>query len=86
VISAIRAATRVVTCCGPSATVHDPGKVPEKSRARGWHGTGKARGIHLRAFVTEEKLQALWNESLQCLAVRRYPNQQAHVVSRKPSE
>jgi SAM-dependent methyltransferase len=66
-----------------AVTVHDPDKVPARSRERGWHETGKARGIHMRALLTEAKLQELWGASLECLAVRRYPGQQAHVISRK---
>jgi hypothetical protein len=66
-----------------SVTVHDPEKVPPRSRARGWHETGKARGIHMRALLTEEKLRELWGQSLECLAVRRYPKSQARVISRK---
>jgi SAM-dependent methyltransferase len=68
-----------------SVTVHDPGKVPKRSRARGWHETGRARGIHMRALLTEDKLKELWGASLDCLAVRRYPASQARVISRKPA-
>jgi len=69
-----------------SVTVHDPGKVPKRSRARGWHETGTARGIHMRALLTEDKLKELWGASLECLAVRRYPASQARVISRKPAQ
>ena len=67
-----------------SVTVHDPAKVPARSRERGWHETGTSRGIHMRALLTEAKLKELWGASLECLAVRRYPASQARVISRKP--
>ena len=65
-------------------TVHDPDKMPASGRDRGWLETGNRKGIHMRTFLTEEKLAELWGTSLEFVGLRRYPGTQAHVIARKP--
>jgi len=64
-------------------TVHDPDKMPAHGREKGWLETGNRRGIHMRTFLTDEKIAELWGTSLQFLGLRRHPGTQAHVIARK---
>ncbi len=64
-------------------TVHDPDKMPAHAREKGWLETGNRRGIHMRTFLTEDKIAELWGTSLEYLGLRRYPGTQAHVIARK---
>lgn len=75
---------RVLRSGGTSiVTVHDPDKMPRHARDRGWLETGNRRGIHMRTFLSEEKLAELWGASLEYLGLRRYAGTQAHVIARK---
>jgi SAM-dependent methyltransferase len=64
-------------------SVHDPDKMPAHARDQGWLETGNRRGIHMRTFLTEEKIAELWGTSLEFLGLRRHPGTQAHVIARK---
>ena len=64
-------------------TVHDPAKTPAEARDQGWHETGTKKGIHMRTFLTEDKIAELWGASLDYLGLRKYPPTQAHVIARK---
>jgi SAM-dependent methyltransferase len=76
---------RILRSGGTSiVTVHDPDKMPEQGRDQGWLETGNRRGIHMRTFLTEEKLAELWGTPLEYLGLRRHPGTQAHVIARKP--
>ncbi len=65
-------------------TVLDPDKTPPEARERGWQESGTRKGIHMRTFMTEEKLAELWGASLEYLGTRRHGGRQAHVIARKP--
>lgn len=77
--------SRILRSGGTSiVTVHDPDKLPDDARERGWLETGNRKGIHMRTFMSEQKLAELWGRSLDYVGLRRHPGTQAHVIARKP--